>query len=253
MTPRLEACYFGEDRTGQWSRLAAVLRATAAAHCATWNINVRHIQPKRHRSAALRPSNVANTQKLEEWCRLVAEAPDGQPLLLIDADTVILRPLDDLWAKPFDLAYTVKPGARFPFNGGVLPVRVSPAVRAFFQTWWTENLRMLRDTAYHGPFRKRYGGLNQAAFGALLERGGCTDLQLLTLPCQEWNCEDATWRYFEPATTRILHIKDGLEQANLRKAIFDAKPALPPAHVAALAARWLAIEAGAQAQTRRTA
>lgn len=252
MTPRLEACYFGADPTRQWARLAAVLRATADEHCPAWQIAIRHIQPRRHRSALLLASNVANTQKLEEWCRLVQEAEDGQPLLLIDADTAILRPLDDIWERPFDLAYTTKPGARFPFNAGVIFVRVSTAVRAVFAAWWAENFRMLQNSAYHHKFRRVFGGLNQAAFGSLLRSGELAALQLLELPCVEWNCEDASWAHFDPAVTRILHIKDGITAGNLRKAIFGQQPPQTP-QVHALAALWRDIESKAADAARRTA
>lgn len=251
MTPRLEACYFGTD--ANWQRMAAVLRWTAVEQCGTWNIQVRHVQPRRHRSDASRRSNVSNTQKFEEWCRIVAEAPDGERVLLIDADTAILRPLEDIWVQPFDLAYTVKPGARFPFNGGVIFLRVSPAVRALFARWWEENIRMLHDATYHAPFRKRYGGLNQAAFGALLERGAMADLQLLTLPCPEWNCENESWPRFDPTVTRILHIKDGLCLDTIRGALFNPRSIPQPPFVRTLADLWRGLEAQSQSSTRRTA
>lgn len=251
MTPRLESCYFGSGRHGEWDRLANVLRFTAQAHCGTWNVNVQRIDPKAYTSAiGLRP-NEANTQKLESWLDIVEAAPDGQQLLLIDADTAILRPLDDVWGEDFDLAYTTKRKARFPFNGGVVFVRVSPAIRTFFAQWWQENVFMLGHATHHQPFRKRYGGLNQAAFGALLERRAAAQLKLLELPCAEWNCEDASWSAFDPERTRILHIKTALTGGDLRRTLFARWPA--PPHIQQLATLWKDLEAQSLVATRRTA
>lgn len=254
MRPRLEACYFGAGPHGMWDRLANVLRFTADTHCPSWNVTVRRINPVPRESALGLGPNVANTQKLEEWVRLVTEASDGERMLLIDADTAILRPLDDIWDREFDLAYTTRYQARTPFNGGVVFVRVSPAIRAFFTAWWAENLAMLGDAAYHQQYRLKYFGLNQAAFGALLEREALANVTVLELSCLEWNCEDTSWKRFDPDRTRILHVKDGITQddGNLRKAIFRGDTA--PARVQALAERWKQLEADAnRAAQRRTA
>ncbi len=253
--PRLESCYFGESR--QWERMAAVLRMTAETQCPTWDIAVRRIVPEPRTSALGLAPSVANTQKLEEWCRIVAAAANGDRLLLIDADTAILRPLDDVWEREFDLAYTTKPYARTPFNGGVLFLRISPVVRRFFVEWAAENAKMLGDAEYHHHYRLKYFGLNQAAFGKLLEDGKLDDLNLLDLPCAEWNCEDTSWKRFDATRTRILHVKDGITQetGNLRKTIFGGLNGhLVPQNVQELAYIWRQLEAHTErANRRRTA
>jgi hypothetical protein len=213
MTRRLEACFF-DAGDGRWRRLARVLEWSARQHCPGWAVRVapiaEQLPPTRHGVRA----HQANTLKLDHWAAVVDDAANGDELLLIDADTLIRHPLDPVWDAPFDLAYTVRPAReRFPFNGGVLFVRVSPALRRVFLAWAGENRRMLRDRIHHLTFAQRYGGINQAAFGCLLERGELDGLQVLTLPCAEWNCEDSTWAAFDPDRTRILHIKSGLRHA----------------------------------------
>ena len=249
MTPRLEACYFGAGRSSEeWPRLARVLASSAARHCPGWTIHVTAIAPPpaRRASALGVQADVCNAVKLDRWQQLVAEASDGECLVLIDVDTMILRPLDSAWKHAFDLAYTVKPaGARFPLNGGVVFVRVSDRVRTFMGQWAAVNDRMLQDGTLHQAWRRRYGGINQAALGCVLETGSRTDLQLLPLPCAEWNCEDESWSAFDAHVTRIVHLK-GL----LRRAVFHRSIVTDP-HALRLAAVWRELEASVSTVAER--
>lgn len=218
MTPRLHAVYFAEtpaDRLA-WTRLARVLAYTAVQHCPDWAIDIEALPPAPRLPAMA--GYVANTYKLDRWCALVESAGDGTPLLLIDSDTMIVRPLDPIWARPFDVAYTTKPG-RFPFNAGVIALRVSDPVRSFLRAWRDENRRLLGDSKTHRDWRRKYGGLNQAALGSILEAGRGRGLHIATLPCAEWNCEDSSWPAFDPAVARIVHVKSTLRRAVLGFAV----------------------------------
>jgi hypothetical protein len=228
--PIVAAGYFpngGVDPLRCYERMAAVLAFTLARHCTGWDRRVEAFAPADDcRPRAMADSYVWNTQKMLFWSRLVDEAPDGAELLLLDADIMVLRPLDDLWTRSFDMAYTTKVDARLPFNTGVVALRLSPAVRAFHERWVNEQLKMLRDQAFHATYRHKYGGIHQAALGYCLEQGAAKHLELLELPCTEWNCEDATWRQFSPETTRIVHLKSGLRSARLRSGpVSSASPA----------------------------
>lgn len=246
MAPRLEACYFaGPDRA--WQRLARVLSLTATEQCPDWQIHVEAIEPG---PAALRqqlPRTIAaNSRKLERWTEIVEASADGDRLLLIDADTMILQPLDAVWDLPFELAYTVRDACRFPLNGGVIFVRVCEAVRVFMRAWAAENATMLVDRAHHTRWQLRYGGINQAAFGALLESGALASVRTSTLPCREWNVEDSAWRGFDPALARILHIKSSLRLACLH-------PLAHALQLESLSALWREADARAAAAIERTA
>jgi hypothetical protein len=212
---RLASCYFGSGDGKKWPRMAAVLRHCAEQHCAGWHVDIRGIEPEPLHSAIGMDSHVSNTQKMDYWASVVESCDDGDELLLIDADTMILRSLDDVWAHPFDMAYTTK-SSRFPFNSGVVFLRVSDRVRDFAREWQRQNRRMLDDRVHHQTWRRRYGGINQAALGYVLETKVAADLLLLGLPCREWNCEDSSWATFDQ-TTRVVHIKSAL-----RRAVFDA-------------------------------
>lgn len=218
---RIESCYFGTGAGDQWPRMARVLAHTAAQQCPGWEIAVEPLPaPRVHPNR--NPGHVANTAKLDHWSRLIEVAPDGDEVLLIDADTMILRPLDPIWDEPFDVAYTVRPdGYRHPLNGGVVFVRVSDAARMFLDLWRTENRRMFNDPAYHRSWKAKYAGINQPALGVLLEERR-SHARLRALPCAEWNCEESAWPTFDPQVTRIVHLKSAL-----RRGLFNLQPPTP--------------------------
>lgn len=221
--PVLAAAYFGTGNAGdQYGRLARVLEYTAGVHCPDWRIRVERLKaPAAFTSALGVHSHVTNSQKLEWWRQVVIDAEDGDRVLLIDADMMITRPLADVWDRPFDLAYTIRTEGRLPLNGGVVFLRVSPATRRFVDRWFAVNQRFLANANDHRAWRLKYAGINQAAFGFMLERERDPGLVLERLTCHEWNAENTAWAKFDPAHTRIVHLKSGL-----RRAIFgmEAKP-----------------------------
>lgn len=242
MTPRLVACYFGEGVGQQYPRLARVLEHTARQHCPGWMIAVDQLPAGPLHRSGYAEGEVANVLKMRHWIGAVRQAPDDTGLLLIDGDTVILRPLDPVWTLPFDVAYTVRSRA-LPFNGGVVFVRTTPAGRAFVDAWMAEAERMFTDRAYHGIFRRKYGGISQAALGAVLESPIAGATTLRPLPCLEWNCEDTSWAAFDPALTRILHLKSAL-----REVVFHVGPSGPAVRaLKPLALLWRRLEAEALA------
>jgi hypothetical protein len=222
MTPTIIACYFGRGAGDQWPRLARVLEYSARQHCPAWTLDLRELGPAPGAETLEHEAYAENTHKLDHWVATASALPDGAEVLLLDVDAVILRPLEDIWTRPFELAFTSK-RARFPFNMGVVFLRVSDRTRQLLERWRAENARMLGDELYHRPFRLKYGGINQAAFGAMLEQheqvapiapatAPTLPASLLPLSCVEWNCEDATWSQFDQAATRILHVKSALRR-----------------------------------------
>lgn len=228
------------DPARVYERLARVLAYSAAQQCPSWQREIETAPaPPAHRnpSAAWR----ANAHKMTRWCQRLDQAVDADAILFLDVDTCIVRPLEALWEWPFDLAYTVKTTQRYPFNTGVVAVRVSPAIRSFFRRWHAETVRMLDDRLHHQAWRRQYGGIHQAALGALFSAGAARDLTLAQLPCREWNCEDTNWAAFDPQATRIVHLKDGLRRAVLGLTVGANH------RVRAIVTYWRALERQAQA------
>lgn len=272
--PRLEACFF--PGSSRWRRMAAVLEYSAKRHCPGWDVNVEEVPGPTDPSPLGMPAHAANTRKLDWWADRVVSAADGAQQLLVDADVVVLRPLDDLWEMDFDLAYTGRPpGARFPLNAGVVAVRACEGTRALFGAWVAENAQVLR--ARRESARARYGGCNQAALGSLFEQmswlyrgsplsgpvgpylsgsvGPYAETVLPPVPgaprgamvavrrleCSEWNCENSTWPTCAAQRdgVRILHVKN-----KLRERVFGrmGRPPDPLPHLQPLAEMWLDVE-----------
>lgn len=215
MTPRIVVRYFGPGKQDQWLRMVRVLTWTAQHHVPSWRLDIASVPPDTSMSSPLGvQGNVSNTQKLDLWTAIVEAAPDGDRLLLLDADTVLTAPLDPIWEGPFfDVAYTVKPkGSRFPLNGGVVFLVVSDKTRAFMRAWRDKNRFFLENPMEYQVWRAFYGGLNQTALGVLF-RQTRPDLTVWRLPCLEWNCEDEHWAIYTPTVTRIVHYKSALQRA----------------------------------------
>ena len=229
----LYSCYFG-NASDQFPKLARVLEATARAHCPDWEVRVERIADSKLRGPNGSPSRGDNSWKLQKWAEFSCARPDGDRVLLLDTDTFVNAPLDPLWGHDFDLAYTVRGvDAPFPLNAGVIALRVNDASRDFMRLWSRRDREMFDDPALLAPWRRKYGGMNQASLGSLLEHGsGLTSwLTVAALPCREWNaCDEADWCAFGP-TTRIVHIKSAL-----RMAVFSQGAAVPL--LRGLARRW---------------
>lgn len=207
----LHCVWFGDE---QYRRLARVLDKTARRWCPGWRVEVREVQspPPGLQSASGAQAHADNHHKLRYWEEAVRTEREGTNLLLLDADTFVNAPLDPLWDYAFDFAYTERPaGTKFPLNAGVVAVRCNAEGRAFMHTWLRADEILFRDRDLHYTWKKRYGGMNQASLGLVLEslRTASDPPRVAALPCREWNCEDTGWKDFGPGT-RIVHVKSAL-------------------------------------------
>lgn len=254
MMPRLYSCFFGVAEGKAWPedwyrRHARVLHYSARRNTPGWEIVVEQIAPSRPIAGCYPGATAAffyNTHKLERWNREVQQAPDGTVLLVCDADLAVLRSLDPVLGMDFDVAITSKRDhTRIPLNGGVVFARVNARSRAWFAAWLDWNMRLLRDSKLHQRWRAVYAGMNQAAMGALLENGGTEIAKVLELPCTEWNCESASWRFFDARKPpRIVHVKGAMRRGLMDRGNVNA---LATAERRSIADVWWALERDALA------
>lgn len=247
----LVSCFFDARVNGPFARMARVLEYSYRHHGDICDVRISRLSADMRRPRTGVEAHAHNTQKLEHWVSEALAMPDGSELILVDADVMVLRPIADIWEQAFDVAYTVKaeplpPSAPFPFNLGVMFLRMSEPVRGLLSAWLRMNADLFAMTPTDARvWRRTHGGINQAAFGMIVERGALDGLKVLTLPCAEWNCEESAWDTFDPDRTRIVHVK-----GELRRELFQAcrpKPALEP-----LIQRWRGLDKAA-GQIARTA
>lgn len=159
------------------------------------------------------------------WRAMIQHADEGDPVAWIDADAVLVRPLDELTAMPFDVAVTLrephmlgpKPGINSPateyLNAGVVFFRCSCAAFRIVDRW----VRLAKERGndqwalsdlvgacdWGGPW-----GLEQwrQAYDTVVPRLGAR-VKILAGCADGWN----TW-YFQPVAenAKILHFKGAL-------------------------------------------
>jgi len=237
---RLVAVYFDQPG-GLYGRMARVLDYTARKHNPEWQVDVLAIAPSRLQ--ARRPAYADNSWKLEHWVQAVVQAPNGARVLLMDADTFVLGPLDGIFEGAWDVAVTARAqGCRYPVNAGVVAVQVGPKARAFMESWLRIDRRILVNPVEHALYVKAFGGHNQTSLG-ILRAGGSAGARVVEVPGLQWNCEDTLWKHFSPQVTRVVHVKSAL-----RMAVGGLNAGAAHAVVAPLARAWGALEREAVAQ-----
>lgn len=237
MTPRLIAFYEGAE----YARMARVLAHSAARHCRDWDVRIEKVALFTNGQITADERVRYDTSKLLRWTEAVEQAPDNTPMLLIDCDVMILRSLDDIWDRPFDVAYTVRDKSRtpLPLNAGIVFVRATAAARRFLRAWYETTQPIRSSKRLRQIARKQFGACDQAGLASVLKMPAVTaGVALVPLPCREWNCEDSEWGRFDPSLTRLVHIKGALRDAVLGKPVRSTRTD----QVQPLAATWRALE-----------
>jgi hypothetical protein len=204
---------------GVFKRLINVFMKTAKHYMPEVPIELIRVDPP-DTEAGIKKTYVANTEKLRLWVEALKRS-DGE-VVLMDCDMMFLGDIGDGFQYDFDIGYTIRHKSRIPFNGGVIFVRVSKKVVNFFEELLEVNNRMYRDPKLHEKYRKTYCGLNQAAFGYMLEnyRG---PVKLLALPSRVYNAVDDTWPHALNGGTKVIHIKSRLRKHCLGEDVFDPR------------------------------
>ena len=202
---------------GEYERLARVLLRSTKQNSPNVSLEVEYfnsidkdilIQTK-----GLQQVYRENVFKTKIHCQIVNESSDGELLCLIDCDTMVLNDLSPIQNYDFDLAYTIRPlNVTFPFNSGVVFVRVSKETKEWYQQWYKNTLTLSTNPVLFSKLRRKYGRINQCGLGMLLEQPH--ELKLQKLQCSIWNSIPDTWDEFN-THTKIVHILGQLRQAAL--------------------------------------
>jgi hypothetical protein len=170
-------------------------------------MELRRIRTKAFSETKWMPKFITdNFTKLQVWDTWLGEQSEGQ-LVFIDADTLVLSPLQPVFEEDFDVCYTVRPG-RVPFNNGVIFARANGRTKRFFGQWRKHNFRLVKNQGKMVHLIRGYAGGNQWAFQQCIDdiENGKFNCRVHAVPCAKWNCEQETWREFN-GKTAIVHIK----------------------------------------------
>lgn len=152
---------------------------------------------------------VSNTVKLEKWKEEFYDSEPGDRIAFLDCDLLVINDFSGVFENQFDIAYTYREDSKWPLNGGVFFCRVNEKTKQFMNTFTEVNDLMFFDEKFHRPWKQKYGGINQAALGYMLESGN-HDCNILPLPCSTWNVCDEP---YDLVNSKILHFKSGLRSA----------------------------------------
>jgi len=158
-----------------------------------------------------------NTVKLRLWTEFLENTKDKY-VILADCDMLALKSAGYAFKHDFDIAYTERTRiSRIPMNGGIVFVKVNKRSIAFFREWLRVNVKMFKDPAFHQRYRKKWAGMNQAAFGYMLEQKR-EIANIKKFYTKEFNAVDCDWPTVDNKTV-FLHCK-----SKLRKMVLHEKP-----------------------------
>lgn len=163
----------------------------------------------KERTKGMRWGFYANTVKLWAWRDYVQSCDDE--LILADCDMLMIRDASHAFDEDFDIAYTKRTGQqRIPINNGIIMVRPTAAAREFIEEWARVNQQMHDDRDFHAKWKKKYPGMNQAAFGYVLEEGQHR-AKLHEYGTRVWNAVEPDWSHLSEETV-FVHFKGAIRR-----------------------------------------
>lgn len=205
---------FDYGESNDYDRLAAVFAKSVELNCPAAELTIARIDaPTEVKSAK---GMTSNHSKFKVWERFVSEQSDGEHVVLMDVDMMVLGDLRPAFKLAnFDIGLTRRTTTKWPYNGGVIFVRVNQKSKAFIQTWGQIDDQMYREPAMHDPYKLVYKGQNQASLGWMVEHN--TETAIVEFPCVKWNACNEDWATLNLAETVAVHIKSNLRWACLGK------------------------------------
>ena len=147
------------------------------------------------------------SMKLKAWNHAV-QTIDGD-IILADCDMIFLDDVSTVFTQDFDVAYTKRKHRSVPINSGIVFVKNSDKVKAFFRMWLNINMEMYHNPELLGQYRRKCSGMNQPALVKAIE--DAKDINFLQLTCKEYNACESEWANINE-TTKVLHLKESLRE-----------------------------------------
>lgn len=178
------------DAGPQYARMAKILQRSALCHGVSVTINVIQ-DTDEELEGKLYGTYYQNCRKAKHHNDLIQRHADGDTVVLLDADMLVLQPLTAQLLEGLgdnDIGLTYRPAHhRFIFNSGFVATRVSSLTKQLHQAWTDRATAMVREPKLYHRYKQRYGGLNQASLGSLLEEPEWEHVTIAGLTTGEWN------------------------------------------------------------------
>lgn len=220
---RIVSVTFDYDNRNDYSRLMAAFRASCERHMPDAVFDEIRLNAPQLRPGYSTGHN-SNTYKLRAWAKCMEAATE--PVVFCDCDMLATGDLAPAFDADFDLAYCKRTGNKsrsVVLNGGVVFVKPTDGGRTLIKRWREINEQMFRDHVLHDYWRRKYCGMNQAAFGCLLHTYKGPG-KIVALPCAIWNACNEDWARVD-GQTRMIHYKGDLRRLTLGAAPISAMPA----------------------------
>jgi hypothetical protein len=155
-----------------------------------------------------------NSVKLRHWVMHLERTNDN--VIFADCDMLCLRDASHAFKFNFDVAYTARTIVnRIPMNGGIMFATPNENSRKFFRNMLIVNDLMLGDVRFHNQWRRKYAGMNQSAFGCVLETRS-KGIKIHKFRTLEWNAVDCDWGNVNHRTV-FVHYKSKLRKMVLNE------------------------------------
>lgn len=215
------------DASSHYAAMAQVLAASAAEHGSTVSIN--HIfDDDKELKGALRGTYYQNCRKTKHHAELICGQNDGDVIVLMDADMLVLRAMEPALIDQLawhDIGITYRPpGHAFKINTGLVVTRVSPLTRRFHLAWAERCAQMVQEPRLYRQFASQYGGVNQSSFASTLL--DFPELLVAPLTTGEWNAVAGEHFTALSSHSRVVHILGPLRRLCLSPKPMAGNPVL---------------------------
>jgi len=156
-----------------------------------------------------------NDLKLKYWIGQFEKL--NEEVIFCDCDLLFTNTIEDAFNFDFDIAYTEATSKkRVPFNLGILFAKPTENAKLFLRKLLEIDGIMLHNRKFHAKWSKAFLGINQAAFGYMLDHyiEDIPELKVHELITREWNAINCDWSKVNlNSGTKVIHFKGPLRRA----------------------------------------
>lgn len=196
---------FDYNQNDRYAKLEQTFRKSVEVNCPGTELTIARIEAPKATKRKI--GLTSNWHKFKRWVEFVDAQQDGEHVILMDVDMLVLGDLRPAFRESFDIGITRRTSANWPYNGGVVFVKVSNLTRGFIKRWGEIDEQMYRDERFHAPYSAKYKGQNQSSLGWMVEHD--ESCKIKEFPCAVWNACNEDWKAFGNHT-KVLHLKSTL-------------------------------------------